>query len=203
MGRMTKDVDAWDRSTYAEIDQATGRALRALTVLEQHVLIALHGGLYGMDREIIEIITRGIPASTALDKICDISASAIVRAHDGDLSRDANKLRKLVKPILERRNELTHFWVNVEGDDASTFVARSRGFQPSGEVTVGDLDTLRLRAQDAYDPIVAVGYRLGTAIRAASPPEDQPAKMRGIYAFEYGRSAASTSSTDSTSNEPA
>lgn len=203
MGRMTEDVDAWDRSTYAEIDRATGRTLRALTVLEQHVLMALHCGLYGMDREVIEIITRGIPASAALDKICDISASTIVRAHDGELSRNAKELRKLVQPILERRNQLTHYWVNVEGDDASTFVARSRGFQLAGEVTVADLENLRLRAQDAYDSIMAVGYRLCSAIIAAGPPEAQPPKMRRVYAFDRGRSAPSTTSTESASNGPA
>jgi len=74
-----------DRSVHAALDVALGRTFRALAEHEQSILVTLHAGLFGPDRSIVEIITKGIPVSVALAKIVEICQSPVIANADPPL----------------------------------------------------------------------------------------------------------------------
>ena len=146
-----------DRSVHAALDVALGRTFRALAEHEQSILVTLHAGLFGPDRSIVEIITKGIPVSVALAK------------------------------IVNRRNELAHQIIQPTDDMArefSLFKATSQTMM--SEVSVDSLDHLRKRARESSKAMYAVARRM-LAIFQDLPAAAPTGHYIGAYARDTGR----------------
>lgn len=183
LGSTDEEVREWMDQRFLEIDVASGQALRALTILEQHAFMVLHCALYGLDREVIEIIVGGTSVGVALDKARKIAASEIVKSQDHELAEDAKDVVARVKAIFEERNLLAHQMLSIplEDDDLS-FRRYGRGLREAGAVTVEQLRDLRIAAMELQQPLLGIGARLLNALIAVGPPRFQGKHPR-VHAY--------------------
>ena len=182
---MTSNLDAvvepWDREAHAEIDRAIGRTMRAFARLEQSIVITFHCALYGLDRQVIEAITRGIPASTALEKVRDICKTPFFRTREPGLVGRAKSLEARANSILRRRNALAHSEVMVADPDASAYITWTSTGREGDGVSVVELDSLRTDAKDLSRDLLELGRQLKGVARSAWPPDDRNSL---VHAFD-------------------